>query len=414
MHADERTNTGSAGPLSGVRILDLTSVFLGPYSTLLLGDMGADVIKVEAPKGDVVRTVGPSRHQGMSAIFLNANRSKRSIVIDLAQPRGRDVLLKLARGADAFIHSMRPQAIAKLGLTYDAVSAVRPEIVYCSAAGFGREGRYSGRPAYDDVIQGATGFAAAQAHFAGEPQYVAGAIADKTVGLAMVAALLAALYHRERTGEGQEVEVPMFETMTSFFLLEHLYGEVFSPPLGDPVYPRVTSPSRKPYRTLDGHLCVVVYNDKQWSRFFELVGRSELLEDERFSSIAARTQNIDALYEILAAEMSTRTTADWLETLERAEIPAHPLGNAASLLEDPHLRDVDFFSFVEHPSEGTIRSMAFPYAFFGSPVDVERPAPRLGEHTSEVLSEGGFGESEIEELVGDGVVALEHEPQPTA
>lgn len=393
----------AAGPLAGIRILDLTSVLFGPYATFVLGQMGADIIKVESPAGDVLRIIGPSRHPGMSAIFLAVGRSKRSVVIDLSDPRGRQVLLELATGADVFVHSLRPQAISKLRLTYADVSAVRRDIVYCNAAGFGRNGRYAGRPAYDDVIQGATGFAAAQANVAGEPQYVASPIADKTTGLAAAAAILAALYHRATTGEGQELEVPMFETMASYFLVEHLYGETFSPPIGEACYPRLISRFRRPYRTSDGYLCVMVYNDKQWLRFFDLIGRADLLQDARFNTMTARTDNVDLLYQMLDSELRKRASAEWLALLQRAEIPVQPLADVEMLLADPHLDDVGFLQHVDHPSEGAIRTTAFPLRFGSGPAH-DGPAPRLGEHTAEILLGSGVPHDEVEQLAREGVI----------
>lgn len=395
--------TRSRGPLHGLKVLDLTSVFFGPYTTLLLGDMGAEVIKVEPPDGDILRTIGPSRNHGMSGPFLSVNRNKRSVVLDLRRDDGRAALLTLAKQADVFIHSMRPQAMSRLGLTYTDLAAANPRLVYCSATGFGRGGRYSGRPAYDDVIQGASGFASTQARLAGEPQYVASAIADKTAGIGAVAAVLAALYSRDRTGAGQEVEVPMFETMVSFLLLEHLYGKVFDPPLGEATYPRVTSSFRKPYATRDGHICVMVYNDKQWGRFFDAIERPELLDDPRFATVAQRTEHIDELYELLGEQLEARTTGEWMDCLQAAEIPAHPLMSVDDVLEDPHLQDVGFFNLIDHGTEGPIRSASFPFTFFGSPVAAETDAPILGADTVDVLRDAGIDEAEIAALLQSGV-----------
>ncbi len=391
------------GPLSGLRVLDLTSVLLGPYCTLLLGDMGAEVIKVESPAGDITRYVGPARHPGMAANFLNLNRNKRSIVLDLKLPAGREAVLRLAQTCDLLVHNMRPQAMADLGLTYDEVRTVNERIVYCGAYGFSEQGPYRGKPAYDDMIQGVSGLAAVQAYVAGEPQYVASAVADRTAGLVTLSAILMALYHRERTGQGQAIEVPMFETIVFGLMLEHMYGKSFDPPLGSAVYPRTTSVHRKPYRTADGYVCAVIYTDRHWQRFFGLAGRPELASDERFRDVSARTQHIDELYAMVADVLKQRTTAEWLAALEQADIPAVPLNSPDSLLSDPHLQSIEFFPMVDHPSEGRVRTIRNPITFSRSPGSIGRLAPRLGQDSREVLREVGYGEHEIDALLDQGV-----------
>ncbi|MEE8247775.1 MAG: CoA transferase, partial [Alphaproteobacteria bacterium] len=264
-----------SGPLEGIRVLDLTAYLLGPFGTQILGDLGAEVIKVEPPEGDIMRRLGPSRHDGMAAVFLNLNRNKRSIVLDLKRAAGREALLRLAVGADVFIHNMRPKAIAALDLGYAAVSAANPKIVYCGTYGYRHDGPYGDKPAFDDMIQGASGMAALVGRQSGEPGYVPTAFIDKTVGMAAAYAILAALFYRERSGEGQELEVPMLETMVQFIMVEHLYGLTFEPPLGGAGYPRMLAPQRRPYRTRDGHICILPYTDRQWRRFLELAGRPE-------------------------------------------------------------------------------------------------------------------------------------------
>jgi crotonobetainyl-CoA:carnitine CoA-transferase CaiB-like acyl-CoA transferase len=391
------------GPLAGVRVVDLTAVFLGPYCTQILGDMGADVIKVESPAGDIVRGIGPARHEGMGALHLGVNRSKRSVVLDLRQPAGREALLKIAAGADVFVHSMRPGAIERLGCSYETVAAARPDIVYCAAYGFGEGGAYAGKPAYDDIVQGGSGFAALQGLVSGEPQYVTTVVADKTTGMAAAYAIAMALYHRERTGEGQAIEVPMFETMVSYLLVEQLYGMTFEPPLGNATYPRTTSPHRRPYRTADGYISVVVYTDAQWQRFFRLAGRPDLLDDDRFGTIAGRTQHIDDLYRVVGELLRPRPTAEWLRLLEQADIPAMAVKTTDELLEDPHLEDRELIRTVDHPTEGAIRSVGIPVSFSRTPGRVERMAPLLGEHGPEVLAEAGYSEAEIDELVQAGI-----------
>lgn len=394
-----------ASPLDGVRVLDLTSVLSGPYCTRILGDMGADVIKVESPKGDITRRIGPKRHKNMAAVFLNCNRNKRSIVLDLKTDAGRAALLRIAAQCDVFVHNMRPQAIAKLGLSYEAVKEVNPRIVYAGIYGYRADGPLGNKPAYDDIIQGASGIASLQAHMSGEPTYVASDIADKITGIVASGAVIAALYHRERTGEGQFVEIPMFETMVSFSALEHLYGFVFEPPLGNAYYPRATSSHRKPYRTKDGYICPVIYLDKHWTKFFELSGCPELMTDPRFADIEARTQHIDQLYQIVEELLATRTTAEWLEIFEQADIPVSVLHTIEDLVNDPHLAHSEFFKVVRHPTEGWIRQTDVPVRFSKGDAGIRRLAPRLGEHSVEILTEFGFTPSEVAFLLENNITA---------
>ena len=265
------SHSNLAGPLSGLRILDLTSVAMGPYAMQTVGDLGAEVIKVEPPQGDITRHLAPGRHAGMSPLFLQLNRSKRSVVLDLKDPAGRDALLQLARGADALVCNVRPAAMARLGLDYEAVAAVSPKIVYCSLVGFGQSGPYARRAALDDLIQGGSGLAALAARQDGEPHYAPGWIADQSVGLVATYALLAALLHRERSGQGQAIEVPMFETMAQYMLTPHLYGKTFRPPVGGTGYPRIFA--RRPFKTLDGHLGATAYAPAHWHAFFDIIGR---------------------------------------------------------------------------------------------------------------------------------------------
>ena len=393
------------GPLAGVRVLDLTSVLMGPYCTQVLSDMGAEVIKLEPPAGDTSRHVPPMHAPAAGATFRWVNRGKRAIVVDLATPRGRDVCLRLAARCDVFVHSIRPQAIASLGLAYDAVRASNPSIVYCSLLGFGREGRYSGGAAYDDTIQALSGLAWLQSQLAGKPQYVATVAADKVCGITGAYAILGALFHRQRTGEGQEVDVPMFETMASFALVEHLTGAFYDPPESAPVYRRVISPERRPYATADGHLAVLVYNDKQWQRFARIAGRAELLDDARFASMTARAANIDAYYGTIAQILSTRTSGEWLDALGPAGIPVARVNSTEDLFSDPHLADVGFFDEHDDPLDGRVRMPGFTVRFRGSPTAPAAPAPALGQDTLAVLRESGFTAAEIDALVGERVVS---------
>ncbi len=393
------------GPLAGVRVVECTTVLLGPYCSQIMGDMGADVIKVETPHGDPVRYLGAARHPGMSGMFLNANRNKRSMVLNLKEPAGLDAFNRLVGTADVFLHNMRRQAIQELAIDYPTLSHINPQLVYCHAYGFGRQGPYRDFPAYDDVIQGASGMAMLQARLSGTPQYVASDVADKVTALMVLAGILMALFHRERTGEGQEVEVPMFETMVSFNLLENLYGAAFDPPVSDPVYPRVVARDRRPYRTADGYISAIIYNDKQWERFFAVTGRQDLKEDARFNSFAERMCHIDVVYGMVANLFQERTTAEWLKLLSKAEIPAMPLLDTADLLTDPHLRAAQLFVERDHPSEGTVRVVDTPIRMSRTPSAIQRGAPRLGEHSVELLRELGYAEEEIGHLLDVGAIA---------
>lgn len=390
-----------AGPLAGIRILDLTTVVLGPYATQVLAELGADVIKIEAPGGDVTRHVGPMRNPGMGHLFLNANRNKRSVVLDLKRAEARDALLRLAETADVLVHNVRPRAMSRLGLGPAEVQARNPRLCYVAAVGFGQGGRYAGKPAYDDLIQGASGLAAVVAAAAGgEPRYVPATMADRVVGLHVANATSAALVHRERTGRGQAVEVPMFESFSQFVLGDHLGGFTFEPPLGPPHYGRLMTRHRRPYATADGHLCVLIYTDRQWESFLGLVGEGERLRtDPRFATHSARAAQIDAVYAFVADRMLERGTAEWLRVLEQADIPVMPLHTIETLLDDPHLADVGFLATVEHPSEGPLRVTAPPSSWSEGLPGLRHPTPRLGEHTAAVLREAGLSEAEIDAAI---------------
>ena len=393
-----------SGPLSGVKIVDITTVVMGPYATQMLGDLGAEIIKIEAPGGDNTRHVGPMRHPGMGHMFLHLNRNKKSVVLDLKQAAGRDALLRLAAQADVLIYNVRPQAMARLKLSYDDIAAVNPRIIYVGAYGFSQDGPYAAKPAYDDRIQGMVGLPWLMAQSGGsEPRFIPSTLADRIVGLHAVYAVTAALYHRERTGQGQSVAVPMFETMAQLILGDHFGGKTFEPPLGPAGYARVLAPHRKPFATRDGFLCLLIYNDKQWQAFFRLIGREDLYRDDpRFSSHTHRAQHIAEVNEFVAGQIKTRTTAEWLNALTEADIPVSVMNSIDDLMDDPHLAATHFIGQSEHPSEGAIRTTAVPTQWSASAPEFQCHAPRLGENSIEVLRALRYTQDEIDAMLASG------------
>jgi crotonobetainyl-CoA:carnitine CoA-transferase CaiB-like acyl-CoA transferase len=387
------------GPLAGVRVLDLTTVVMGPYATQILGDFGADVIKVEPPGGDVMRYAWPFRNPGMGHIFLNANRNKRSVVLDLKQPAAREACLAIAKTCDVLVYNIRPQAMNRLGLSYEQVKAVNAQIVYVGCFGYSQRGPYAAKAAYDDLIQGAAGLPALLKQQGAEaPRYAPIIVADRSVGQQVASAVSAALYYRERTGKGQRVDVPMFEHLLQIVLGEHLGGYTFEPPHGEAGYARMLAPDRRPYETRDGYVCALIYNDKQWRAFFSVIGRPEMFSSPEYATQEARSRNYRRAYAFVASEMKKRTTAEWLEALERADIPVQRMNTLEDIVADPHLAATGYFRTVEHPSEGPIRSMAVPSEWSEAKPGYRRHAPRLGEHTAEVLREAGLAQGEIEAL----------------
>jgi crotonobetainyl-CoA:carnitine CoA-transferase CaiB-like acyl-CoA transferase len=390
------------GPLDGVTVIDLTTVFSGPYATVLLGDLGADVIKIEAPGGEVVRNIGPSPTSDMGPLFLTVDRNKRDVCLDLKQAAAREVLHRLVEGADVLVHNMRPGAAKRIGADPGTTRARNARLVHCAISGFGSGGPYEDLPAYDDVVQAASGIVPLQSQGGGPAQYLRTVAADKTAGMMAFGAVCAALVQRDRTGEGCAVEVPMFELFASFVMLEHLYGAVYVPPTAGTGYPRVTAPDRRPYETADGLLGVVFYVDRHWQAFFDAIGRPELMEDERFSTMRARTVHSDELYALVGEIMPTRSTADWLELLRSIEVPAMPVQSIDDLLVDPHLAAVGFFQPATHPSQGDYLHVRNPVRFSTGIDDLRVAPPRLGEHTLVVLADLGYAADTVAKLLADG------------
>lgn len=382
------------GPLGGVRIIDITNVVMGPFATHILADMGADVIKIEAPEGDILRGILPARNPGMAAIFLHLNRNKRSLVLDLKREEARGALDRLVATADVFVHALRPKAIAGLGYDYERVRTINPDIVYCGAYGFGEGGRYADKAAYDDIIQAGSGLAALQGAMYGEAGYLPTIVCDKFAGQAIATSVLAALFQRERGGGGQRVEVPMYETMVEFNMIEHVGGAAFDPPIGKTGYPRVLSANRRPYPTRDGHICILPYTDRNWRDFFGAADPARA-EDPSIATLAQRAPIIDQLYAEIAKATPARSTAEWVALCDSLSIACMPILSLDDLFENPHLDDVGFFRTEQHPSEGAYRSMRAPYRFSAAPFELRHHAPRLGEHNREILREAGLSDTEI-------------------
>lgn len=391
-----------ARALAGVRVIDMTSTVMGPSATQLLGDHGADVIKVESPAGDTTRQVPPTNSPDMGCVYLQLNRNKRSVVLDLKQEQHLKAMRELLKTADVFVYSVRPQAISRLGLSPEELAKLNPKLITVSLVGFGEGGPYAGRPVYEDLVQGLTAVPSLLMRAgAAEPQYVPVAFNDRAVGLYAAVAMLTALFHRAQTGEAQHIEVPMFESMAQFVLGDHMGGRSFEPPIGPPGYARTLNPERRPYRTADGYICAIIYTDAHWRAFGKLVGRPNLLdEDGRFATFGTRTVHAQETYAFVRSVMTERTTDEWLRLMAEVDVPATPLHTLVSIFDDPHLKESGFFQHTEHPSEGTLLSVRGPANWSATPPTLRRPAPRLGEHTAEVLTEMGYSQAEAEKIVG--------------
>jgi len=392
-----------AGTLDGIRIIDMSTVILGPWAAQQLGDMGADVIKVETPVGDLTRVAGARRNEGMAAFFMGANRNKRSIVLDLTKPEGHEALFKLVGTGDVLLHNLRPNVAKKLNVEYETFAEAYPDLIYCAACGFRSDGPMAEKPAYDDIIQAASGITQLQTIVSDQPRFVPTIVADKTSSHYVVSAILAALLHRERGGRGQAIEVPMFEALVDFVMVEHLGGEGFVPAAGKMGYDRLLNKERRPYATKDGYLAVLPYTDANWEAMFKVSGREELRDDPRFANHAARIKHSAEIYEILAEIVTTKTTAEWQDELDRVAVPVQEVLTIEDLIDNEQLTATGFWQTADHPTEGTVRYPEPPVRFSESPSSVRRLQPRLGEHSAEVLAEAGYSAAEIDELFAKGV-----------
>jgi len=395
--------TKPTGPLEGIRVLDLTTILFGPFGTQTLGDWGADVIKVEALAGDGWRYSGQFRNRGMSGQFMAANRNKRSVAVDLKHDDGKAVLRRLIPTVDALVTNVRPAALARLGFSYEDCRDLNPRLVYAAATGFGQDGLWAARPAFDEIVQAASGLASAMGSD-DEPAFIPSLVGDKLCGLALTAAVAAALLRRERVGTGQMVEVPMLETVAAFNSIEMLGGHAFVPPVGPAGYKRVRE--RRPMRTKDGWLTMLPYSGENWCVFFEVVGHPECIEEFSVRDPVRRARNIDAIYNRMSEIALTRTTAEWEELLLRIDVPHAAFAKLTEVAEQPHLKSVGLFLELDHPTEGTLRQARPPARFSENPASIRRMAPRLGEHTREVLQEAGYSDTEIVALIESKAIGV--------
>jgi crotonobetainyl-CoA:carnitine CoA-transferase CaiB-like acyl-CoA transferase len=377
--------------LRGLRVLDLTSVIYGPLIGQILADLGAEVIKVEPPEGDIARGVHPVGPAGIGAMFANNNRNKRSVVLDLKDDSGREALRRLVARSDAFLHNMRPEAIARLGFAFADCAALNPEIVYCAAVGFGRGGPYAGRPAFDDVVQAASGLAGLPMGRGEAPAYVNGVMADKVAALTAAYGLMAALLAKARGHAGAiEVEAAMFESVAAFVLNEHLAACSFGAPPSEVGYHRMFAPDRRPFRTADGWVGALPYTEAQWRRLLLHFGRADIVDAAWFRDATERSRRVAELYAWLAGETPARSTDEWLALFQALDIPHARVNGLADLLEDPHLAATGFFEPNGVEASGQVRAVPQPVAFPGLPREIDRAAPLLGVDTEAVLAELGM------------------------
>jgi len=395
--------TKPTGPLAGIKLLDLTSVLYGPYASQTLGDWGADVVKIEPLTGDTWRYSGQFRNRGMTGQFMAVNRNKRSLALDLKHVDGKAALQRLIATADVLLTNIRPAALARLGFGYKACHEINPRLIYAAATGFGQDGPWAARPAFDEVIQASSGFASAMGSD-DEPAFVPSLVADKICGLTLAAAVSAALVHRERTGKGQMVEVPMLETITAFNSIEMLGGHAFDPPIGPAGYKRMKE--RRPVRTRDGWLTMLPYSGENWCVFFEAVGHPECIEQFAVRDAVSRAKNIDKIYDKMAEIAMTRTTAEWETLLLTIDVPHAAFAKITEIAEQPHLKAVDMIATLDHPSEGKIRQARPAARFSESPAEIRRMPPRLGEHSQAVLREAGFTDEEVAAMIEKKAVGV--------
>lgn len=388
----------TVSPLEGIRVIDMTSLGMGPLAAQILGDNGADVIKLESPDGDIFRHVLPQRSAGMSHAFIQFNRNKRSVALDLKTGEGKEAFFKLLKTADVLVSNMRPAAMARLGLTAEALRVIKPDLIYCACYGYSERGPYAGRPAADDTIQAMSGLTGLQQMATGALQYVPSVVADKAVGQAVANAILAAIIHRLRTGEGQSVEVPMFETMVSFVMPEHVSGRTFVPPIGEAGYARIITAQRRPFRTKDGYLCVMPYTTPQWLRFLRLIGRHDLADDPDVVDMGGRSRRFEELYAVISDAMPQRTTDEWIAELVEHDILFGKVNSPEDLMHDPHLKAVNMFPEFDHPTEGRLRLLGFPVNFSGTPQRLRYLPPTIGQHTREILLELGYDDAAIDAM----------------
>lgn len=395
----------SFAPLSGIRILDLTAVVVGPVATWRLGQYGAEIIKVESPEGDLMRGLGGLSPTGQhSGTYLHLNRGKRNICLDLKKPGAQEICQRLVADCDVIVANMRPQALARLGLDAATIHASHPDKIYCLITGYGTDGPYAGQPTYDSVVQGASGFAGLTLARDGTPSYVPLLICDHVVGEIAVGAILAAVMQRQATGVGALIEIPMFETMAAFVLQEHLAQQSFDPPVGPPGDQRLLSPHNKPVQTQDGYISFTINTDAQVRAFLKATNRHELLNDPRFVTVAARAKYVAEWFEVRGAPLTDKTTAHWIEILQAADLAVMPCHTLQTLPQDPHLKAVGLLSAEDHPTEGRTAVIRPAIRIDGDYPAAGTPAAPRGWDTGDLLSELGYTPAAIHTFVAEGAV----------